>query len=75
MSDAIPHLVAIGDIKKIFGYPDDTQTVNQWRLRGVLPEPVRVYGKTPVWRYDEIIQWAERTGRVVKNRLTDPYAK
>lgn len=39
-------------------------TVDQWRQRGVLPEPRWTVGGRPAWAWADIASWAERTGRL-----------
>jgi len=39
-------------------------TVDQWRHRGLLPEPRWVVGGRPAWNLDDIHDWAEETGRL-----------
>lgn len=38
-------------------------TVNQWRYRGVMPEPTWKVSNTPIWRWRDILKWAKETGR------------
>lgn len=38
-------------------------TVDQWKLRGLLPEPRWTVGGRPAWAWRDIEQWAEDTGR------------
>lgn len=65
----IPHLVGIPEIKEMFGYSPDSQTVDQWRVRGRLPEPDFVFGRSPVWRYERIVAWGNETGREIVKHL------
>ena len=38
--------------------------VDKWRKRGGgFPQPVAVFGQSPVWRKAEVIAWAQATGR------------
>lgn len=39
-------------------------TADQWRQRGVLPEPVWVVGGRPAWTWPLIEGWARETGRL-----------
>lgn len=39
-------------------------TVDQWRTRGVLPEPSWTVGGRPAWEWDTVEQWARDTGRL-----------
>lgn len=38
-------------------------TVDQWRRRGVLPEPEWDLAGGPIWRWSTIRAWAVETGR------------
>jgi excisionase family DNA binding protein len=38
-------------------------TVDQWRHRGVLPEPRWTVGGRPAWDWTTIAEWAKDTGR------------
>jgi predicted DNA-binding transcriptional regulator AlpA len=38
-------------------------TVDQWRHRGLLPDPLWTVGGRPAWSWDDIAEWAEQTGR------------
>lgn len=38
-------------------------TVDQWRWRGLLPEPDYTIGGRPAWEWDTIRAWAETTNR------------
>ena len=38
-------------------------TVDTWRLRGLLPEPVTISGH-PLWEWDIVKRWARDTGRL-----------
>jgi predicted DNA-binding transcriptional regulator AlpA len=35
-------------------------TIQQWRKRGILPEPVAKLACGPIWREQDIKQWAAR---------------
>lgn len=39
------------------------QTVSTWKLRGMLPEPLAVVSKVPVWEWSTILSWARESGR------------
>lgn len=39
-------------------------TVDQWRARGLLPEPRWTVGGRPAWSWLEIAEWATETGRL-----------
>lgn len=34
-----------------------TSTISSYKARGQMPEPDRVYGRTPLWSYDTITKW------------------
>jgi hypothetical protein len=38
-------------------------TVDQWRHRGLLPDPQWTVGGRPCWDWPTIDQWATETGR------------
>ena len=38
------------------------QTVHAWRMRGILPEPMVVLSRVPIWRWRTIKVWSEETG-------------
>lgn len=40
------------------------QTVDQWRLRKLLPEPCWTVGKRPAWTWNQIAEWGRSTGRL-----------
>jgi hypothetical protein len=61
----IPTLVDPTDLAVVFDI--SRASVHQWSVRGVVPEPWRVFGRTPVWRYTTIEQWAKDTGRTIVN--------
>jgi hypothetical protein len=44
------------------------QTVAMWRYRGLLPDPRWSVSRQPAWDWDDIIAWAQRTGRHVGGR-------
>lgn len=39
-------------------------TVDQWKLRGLLPPPRWTVGGRPAWAWLDIEDWAEQTGRL-----------
>jgi len=41
------------------------RTVDQWRMRGLLPEPEWTVGGRPGWRWSVIESWAWETGRTI----------
>lgn len=55
-------LVDISIIAKQLGVPKDT--VNKWRWRGVLPEPDFDLDVGPIWYWETVREWAERTNRL-----------
>lgn len=38
-------------------------TVDQWKQRGLLPEPSWTVGGRPAWNWPDIARWAHETGR------------
>jgi len=40
------------------------RTPQQWRLRGLLPEPRWSVGGVPIWNWGDIERWARETGRI-----------
>ncbi len=44
-------------------------TVNQWRVRGMLPEPDGTVSGNPAWHWETIEGWAWATGRVPDLRI------
>lgn len=40
------------------------QTVDVWRVRGLLPEPKGLVGGRPAWDWPEIEAWARSTARL-----------
>lgn len=39
-------------------------TVDQWRMRELLPEPRWTVGGRPAWDWADVLAWAVSTGRV-----------
>lgn len=39
-------------------------TVDQWRQRGLLPDPRWIVGGRPAWDWTDIEAWARETGRL-----------
>ena len=37
-------------------------TIYVYRYRDTFPPPVDVYGRSPVWEQDQIIDWARKEG-------------
>ena len=56
-------LIGIGEIAVLFGVK--RQTVDQWRHRGILPDPVWTISNRPVWSVEQLVDWAEDTGRTI----------
>jgi hypothetical protein len=63
-----PRPVAVSDIAALLGV--SVHTVNQWRKRAAglkqvepMPPPVGKVAGADYWWADEILAWAERTGR------------
>lgn len=48
------------------------QTVAQWKLRGIMPEPRWQISGLPVWRWCDIEKWAQDTGRMYAGDEGDP---
>ncbi|MDT0377264.1 MarR family transcriptional regulator [Streptomyces sp. DSM 42041] len=44
------------------------ETVRVYRTRGDLPEPDRMFGRTPAWRPETILNW-QRPGRGARTDL------
>ena len=51
----------------------EVTTVSSWRQRHVLPRPDKIInaGKTPIWKANNIIKWADATGRNNNNIKLD----
>ena len=45
------------------------QTVHTWRQRKILPTPRWTVSGQPAWDWEEIEQWAKRTGRLRERRV------
>lgn len=58
-------LVDLAEIAERLGVPKDT--VNKWRFRNLLPEPDYNLAVGPVWEWETIRDWAERTNRLRVN--------
>lgn len=60
------------DVTELMG-PDEVadllqvqrNTIAVWRHRGLMPAPAVVLSSLPIWRRGDILEWAERTGRLV----------
>lgn len=57
--------VGIADIAKRLSV--ERRTVDQWRLRGVMPEPTWIVSGRPAWAWPVIEQWALDTGRLKRD--------
>jgi predicted DNA-binding transcriptional regulator AlpA len=59
----------------VAAYLDVTaKTVASYKARGQMPEPERLFGRTPAWRPATIIEWNEKRpghGGRPPNRLAD----
>lgn len=55
-------IVGLVEIAGRLGVKRDT--TDQWRARGLLPEPTWTVGGRPAWPWRHIEEWAERTGRI-----------
>lgn len=67
--DDRPRPVAVSDVATLLGV--SVHTVNQWKRRAAtakqvepLPSPVGKVAGVDYWWEDEIVAWAERTGRL-----------
>ena len=60
--------VALGDLVGISEVADiccvQRATVDMWRRRGVMPEPLTTISGSPIWSWLELEPWAEDTGRL-----------
>ena len=63
--------VGVSEISELLGV--EVTTVSSWRQRHVLPRPDKIInaGKTPIWKADNIIKWADATGRNNNNIKLD----
>ena len=57
-------LVGLEEIAVLLKVP--RSTVDQWRWRGVLPDPLKVISGNPIWYRQDIEAWAIETGRPKK---------
>lgn len=57
----VPPMVGLTEMTIMFGVA--RITVDQWRLRDLLPAPDQVVSNTPLWQEARIAAWAEKTGR------------
>jgi hypothetical protein len=55
-------LVSIQEIATALEVRRDT--VDKWRYRGVLPEPIATVASGPLWLWPDIEAWARQTGRL-----------
>lgn len=63
-------LYTIRDIATMCGV--EYQTVHRWKQRdrpstATLPQPTTVIADRPLWKAEEIIEWAVKTGRFVRD--------
>lgn len=42
------------------------QTVAQWKLRGLLPQPKWTVSGNPAWDWRDVERWAVKSGRLEK---------
>ena len=63
--------VGVSAISELLGV--EVTTVSSWRQRHVLPRPDKIInaGKTPIWKANNIIKWADATGRNNNNIKLD----
>lgn len=66
----LPNIVGLDDIAHMFDV--EKRTAETWRYRGALPEPYKVFGKTPTWLYADIVAWGKETGRPQKHKVAPP---
>jgi hypothetical protein len=52
-----------------------SNTVSTWRARGLLPEPVAIVSRVPLWQWEQVRAWADATGRLVGERETSKAAR
>ena len=77
-----PPQVVVRELADIVGIVEIAQrlsvhraTVDQWRQRGILPEPLpRKVGGRDAWRWLVIERWAQETGRLGEDRMSDRHA-
>lgn len=62
MAELHPTVVGIPEIATRLGV--SRSTVDQWKWRGVLPEPRWTVGGRPAWDWPDIESWAKETGRL-----------
>jgi len=55
-------LVDLEEIRRRLGIARD-DTAHNWREVG-FPEAIGQIGRTPVWDWDAVAQWAKKTGRL-----------
>lgn len=57
-----PTVVGIAEIARRLGR--SRATVDQWKWRGLLPDPSWAVGGRPAWNWPEVEAWAKATGRL-----------
>lgn len=58
----IEDLVGLAEIAELVGV--GRNTVDQWRRRGILPDPLTTVSGNPVWARQDIEAWALESGRM-----------
>jgi len=62
MTDQVGEPVGIVEIADRLGV--ERTTVDQWRQRGVIPQPRWTVGGRPAWDWETITAWAQATSRL-----------
>ena len=57
----VEDLIGLAEIAERLGV--GRNTVDQWRRRGILPDPLTTVSGNPVWAWPDIEAWALETGR------------
>lgn len=57
-----PEPVGLAEIAERLGV--SRATADQWRYRGVLPDPRWTVGGRPAWNWADVERWAHETGRI-----------
>lgn len=64
---SVPPLVAANEIGEMLGV--SRQRVSQLAVLDAFPEPVAVLSVGRIWLREDIVEWAERTGRTLREDL------
>ncbi len=62
MVEPHPTVVGLADIAERLAV--DRNLLDQWKFRGLLPEPEWTVGGRPAWNWRTIEKWARETGRL-----------